>query len=101
MFMPPATPTGFSFNSQLSSSWRGINYLASCPTQGRILNRASADLNTLDSDIYYQYGNVLTIGFQLVGVLVVVCVITPGMLVLVIALSFAYYRTMRCAPPDP
>jgi hypothetical protein len=52
----------------------------------------------LDSDIYYQYGNVLTIGFQLLGVLVVVCFITPGMIALVILLMLAYYRTMRCTP---
>lgn len=56
------------------------------------IRRSSNDQGVLDSELPFRCGSTLALGFQLFGVMAVVCAVTPSLLLVVLPLAFIYIQ---------
>ena len=82
------------FNLLKSVIYSPVQFFDTTPL-GRILNRFSADIYTLDSSFPRTWSMVASRLFGAVGVFVVMCIITPFFLTALIPILYLYYRKQQ------
>lgn len=54
--------------------------------------RSSNDQGILDSELPFRCGSTLALGFQLIGIVVVTCTVTPSLVLVVLPLAVVYIQ---------
>jgi hypothetical protein len=56
------------------------------------MRRSSNDQGILDSELPFRCGSTLALGFQLIGIVVVTCTVTPSLVLVVLPLAVVYIQ---------